>query len=743
MEAALLPIQWAGVTVNVGLFDKPDFLDFDQFFSEVYQAHGGLLDTIDLAVVRLPVDQQWPAPTDSLPREEAFTRMPRVGIYLLSTNNYEHRLSANIAPGSERIALSETDRGILVASLREVELRRLAHETGAIFPADENLWYKTPSGAFTRLFIRVGNIQTRKSYLNCFFFWMLPHLRNCAALIADTWSISSIALNASRLLLRYDSSVARCPVDMVSQYDTTFVRADFSAILRRLLPTAGKHILVMISAQMTGRFERLVREIIDEYAHENRNFRLLTLYRLSRESEAPELCNLSGGFGGFNFDHHEELPETELNKTIIHIDKQSYFPLRIQETQIEVRRPITRQARPFFDRFAGKQVISVHRDVNESGVAQQKHRGIFVDVLKMLDVAEFRHEFLNRVRALGPPPKLILTPPHSAGEALAQLAKGALLERGLEARTLSHPNLRLDPENLAIDREILEAIRSLGDGDTILLLDDTCHSGTRIWRYAQNLRSLFSGRFHYLVGVARPADWTTWIRMARFIPQRFGGEPHSFDYIEKLILPDFDDKTCPWCRELNWLEDNAARWPAQQGVAERVEMLHERRQADGLLDDLFFSAPNDLPMRLGPGSLFLSERCSQADVFAAVASALQYLRTEGPSIRLTPPRFPVATMLNSQEYLRDMFTDSVLRACFLRSAQQHELQHFEPARERLRGDFMKQIVLHSDADWWNLAPEIFWNIAIGKLPKLRFTEAEVQQLIARDHAGYAQLFGVL
>jgi hypothetical protein len=78
------------------------------------------------------------------------------------------------------------------------------------------------------MFLRVGNVQGTRQVLDAFFFWMLPFLKDRSAILTDTWSISSIALNASRLLERYwmnsgPEQINRftseeCYVDMLSSY---------------------------------------------------------------------------------------------------------------------------------------------------------------------------------------------------------------------------------------------------------------------------------------------------------------------------------------------------------------------------------------------------------------------------------------------------------------------------------------------------------------------------------------------
>ena len=84
-------------------------------------------------------------------------------------------------------------------------------------------------------------------------------------------------------------------------------------------------------------------------------------------------------------------------------------------------------------------------------------------------------------------------------------------------------------------------------------------TGTRISSYQKNLRDFsFSGAFHYLVAISRPEENRIWDdqRLA-FIRARAtrsdddgGHAPENiFDYVEKLVLPNWTEDRCPWCAE--------------------------------------------------------------------------------------------------------------------------------------------------------------------------------------------------
>jgi hypothetical protein len=119
-------------------------------------------------------------------------------------------------------------------------------------------------------------------------------------------------------------------------------------------------------------------------------------------------------------------------------------------------------------------------------------------------------------------------------------------------------------------------------------------------------------------------------------------------------------------------------------------------------------APRDPPLKLYSGSIFLPPGTPQATVFAAIASALQHLRTtrSEPQPPLGPRRYPIATVLKVREYLKDVYKDSILRAAILRAACADELVYMNEAAERRRTGLVTALVRSAAADERDLALEL-------------------------------------
>jgi hypothetical protein len=154
-------------------------------------------------------------------------------------------------------------------------------------------------------------------------------------------------------------------------------------------------------------------------------------------------------------------------------------------------------------------------------------------------------------------------------------------------------------------------------------------------------------------------------------------------------------------------------------IPERLRQRHEmllREMSVGMKTNLFLEIPGIAPMALGPGSFFTNQTAPQADVYAAVAAALQLLRTETSSARpaLGPRRFPVSTVLNHNDYLCAKWTDSILRAIFLRAATVDELTYADTEREKSRTRQLMHLILQDGDGEHDIALEVLVAASVGK-----------------------------
>ena len=226
------------------------------------------------------------------------------------------------------------------------ELYYYVKESSALFKANSNFVYRAPSDGFVNRFLRVGNVQRSRQVLDAFFFWMLPHLKGRDAVLVETWSISSIALNVGRFLERYwiyqaagtevppEKEYRQCRVDMLSFYPDRYVGSLPETIhaLRRMTENGKRNVLVVLSAVNSGNSLRRLREAIASAQFRDGEFAFLTLYKLNEGVDVPFLCDLSGT-NEFVPISREDLGGRAVP---IEIDRSAYFPLHVEETPLEI-----------------------------------------------------------------------------------------------------------------------------------------------------------------------------------------------------------------------------------------------------------------------------------------------------------------------------------------------------------------------------------------------------------------------
>jgi hypothetical protein len=616
----------------------------------------------------------------------------------------------------------------------------LVEKSRAFLPPIEGAYYLAPSNKPARSFLRVGNVQYSRNSIDAVTFWLLPHLRDSKAILADTWSLSSIAMNASRVLahLRDERPV---PVEMLSQYQDASQdrQAALMEILDRLVDEVEQTaqgmvghdafsdadvdlaipVTCLMSATQSGSLVGVLKDQ-KELSGLNIDFAFVALFSLGKTGQLPALCDMSDdpGFAKIEVEEIADLAP-------IRVDPQVYFPLRYLNVELTPMVADAAAFRPFLDLVTGHGILSVHRDQATDGLT--RHHGIHVDMERLFALPAFAEQFEARLVALDPVPTAILTPLHPAVEILAELAANILYRaNGSRPAIVKHTSLELREEGATAeyDAQVRAELANVPAQSAILVLDDCYITGARMTGYQTRLRQLaVQARLHYLVGLARPENGDKWELFRRRVSYRAKQDRHqhdsnTVDAVFSVCLPNWQERNCPWCREAAFYESckpetDDTEFP--NFMVERQSMLADRDA--GLRDNLFLVLDGAPALKLHSGSIFTADHgnCSQAEIFTAVAASLQHLRiTGGGRPPLGPRRYPVATVIQSSNYLHEMYTDSILRASILRSAGLEELVYTDRDKERDRSDYISNIMTSTEADKNDLRAEIIVARALHK-----------------------------
>ena len=196
--------------------------------------------------------------------------------------------------------------------------------------------------------------------------------------------------------------------------------------------------------------------------------------------------------------------------------------------------------------------------------------------------------------------------------------------------------------------------------------------------------------------------------------------------VETVILPNWKDADCPWCQELYALRDHVSDHDSANFEAEAkirlAQLSHD--PAFGRGNNIFLKPKSASRLSFTSSSFFGPKTASDAWIIGCVASAIQWLRTaESESFtkrpRLGPRRFPIVTVLRHGAYLKHTWTDSLLRAAIIRSAQPYELVYSDPDSERERIETAKDLILSPQETERDLFLELVVAEMTGRFPNLR------------------------
>lgn len=712
---------------RVMLADCPDYLTFSELAERLYSEYRYRLKKIDVLVVRprvdKPIDDESTLSKDILP---LLRRSPLSALHVLYSSGYAIKLSKNWNAESGVAGVATEDTELFLTWLRDMELRQFIERSRALYPPRKNWLYRTPNRKYANMFLRVGNVQRTRQALDSFFFWMLPYLKDVDSILSETWSVSSIALNSALLLDRYWSAYyqteQQCRVDILSSYHDRrpSVLAETKDALHRVTnrpyQERTRRTLVMLSAVSTGNSANQLTRTIEEYYSRN-EFRFLTLYKLTANTDLPALCDLTSGVNGTQFE--VDLKPRVHQDNIIEIDPQVYFPSYGSEARaLLLYKKHAKAAKTFFSAYQGLTAISLHRDAKDEGQQKIRHHGVYVDISALLSHPDFQQRLVNLVSRLPAVPTIVIAPPHSAARKLVESVHAYLIDK-----FGSEPSPQIWFHSDLASEIPRRTIASLGENELLLIIDDVCIKGWRLKQYQKTLRELeYKGRICYLVGVSRPPAQEDWKTLRDELASRVGYSKENWHLVlavENIILPDWHEDECPWCSEQASLIEvlkkiqNVAVDTDQVAIAKRINILQRTGIEEGLVNQALWTLHPSKGPRLGPASLFLEPRePSQSDVLAAVFSTLQAFRN-GSDERLDP-EYPYATILSRANYLGERFNDIILRCAILRGAHAEELCYWRDRAERLRAQQAKARVL-KDSSSDTLQLEFAVAVMAGKL----------------------------
>ena len=702
------------------LIDVPENFFPNDIANELHSHHRNKLHSVDLILLRPSVWMSWDPAAAKNNVDSVFDRFPGASVQLLVSKNFKHLIVKNT--NDTQHFQFEKDQQSFLDKVRTEELKQLVKRSEALYLSDSASVFRHPSHILSKSFLRVGNIQTSRGALDLLFFWLLPYLSGVEGILIDTWSISSIALNASRLLGTYkprNNSLVK--VEMLDNYlDSRMeTREELEEVLRRISDGFQSPFLIVFSATMTGKSLECFSSALSAIGCPVELQKYLILFRLGsipikvNGNIVPELCDFSS-----------EIPTNpekskRVVKTEIKIDPTTYFPTFTIEKEVHLTNKIAEKHKKFFDRYKTQKVIRIHEN-SKVGGQKLRHHGICLDVLLMLENQHFISKFEKIIDNLNPHPKLILVPPHDAGRKLASIAASQLTNGNQRPTIIEHLDLITPSSDMDAINEMKEfhkKIKQINQNEALLVLDDVMTTGSRFLGYQRRLRQLgFSGQIHYRAGVSRTSSVAERKKIEQTLKPNNTGTSHTIEFVEEVILPDWNETSCPLCIESLLLDHLVRGGVVQPGsiLSDRADQLRNATD-EGLVEKIFLRLPSTRPLQVTRGSYFVKEGATEAVVLCSVAAAVQELRNNVETDkRLDATGFPVRRVFSINDL--DRYTDGILRASLLRCMAAVEFRRNSSEKDKQFFNWAHDIFNKKDDESLSTQPELVLAIGLRKIP---------------------------
>ncbi len=636
--------------------------------------------------------------------DDIVSRVPGAPLYVLSHDDGVPRLVH--VRGTEIAGL---DKDEMIAELRRADVLSVLVTDGAHLPQTQRLHYEGPNGHHYGALLRPGFALTTNNRLDRISFWLLQRIRDRTNIVVDHWSMLALAHHAAAYAARSFGTNPKPYIEAVAGYESGETLAPR---LRRAfpLPTVGQAMFLLSINSSGSMAHDVVLPALEEAAQAGAVAIALATSSADGDRPVEALAELDSEF---RRQKAENCPRCAEATTLVPIGKSTYLMKLAAYTELTaISKPDAELSREVIEAYAKTGAFSLHRDHDEAG--DERHHAFYVDLLPMLESQRFTKGLLLAVGGLKDvEPSVILCPPSQAAQELAK--------RVADLLNLDSPIVSDERGLSGLPDEQVELLCNAND---ILMVDDVVITGRRIEGFRQELIGLRRTRdlpsefsLGCLVGVARARDPKALQGCKDFVHHRTN-ENETFAAVETIFLPNWDERKCPWCLELQALSSLSAPSRALAIVQERVAQLSAR---DGLFDPFFTvthgeaamprsaGAPDDEVAwrklseqtdatssyserywELNSGSVF--GNIQGVDLVVGIAAAVHALRFKY-SVDLKPrePRLdarfrsPIAKVLDPSLYLFGRFYEPVLLASILRVCNPWDLSSPDVDDELVEG----------------------------------------------------------
>ena len=549
--------------------------------------------------------------------------------------------------------------------------------------AGNGVHYQTPSGKHTKAFLRLADVVHSYGRLDRISYWLLEELNKVEAVLVDNWSLASIILYSQIQLNK------KIKFDCLHQH-LNFNKADAFKVAKELLNglKANDSVLLFVSVNTSGRHYTSLIDMCKKDVKPDLNYTSASIYEMPYDGKAinhPDkiFCKLND----------EDNPEMttyskknchyckELKEDFLYIDERYYYPRPKNESFIKL--PVKyigedSPIRPHLDLVGSIDgALCVHRDdPNDEQIP--RHHAFYVDVIKLMEDDKFKKQFSEKLDELESDqgvPDAIIYPPHNAAKKMLEV----ISSKWNSGKMIASHKLKNDISEK--DKKYLKSCKH------ICILDDVIITGGRIERYVNDIRTEFVSdepaleKLSVIVAVQRVENEHCIKELKDGCLSRKSKWQSALYTVTELFLPNWDEKSCPWCKEAEIWAEASERDPFCDPSYFDLRMTAlNSYNTSGLSVSPIPKFNYNNTKSLGAGSPLGKKGTSEMHLLFTIAVALQMMRfDECPEERLAR-KFEVsnALMINNalacgkEKSIFARYSESLIQACLLRCAKPSE-----------------------------------------------------------------------
>jgi len=585
--------------------------------------------------------------------------------------------------------ISIVDTNFNTASAASIDLERLLdkHSNDSFIHGGSQYHFATPSHNHTNAFFRLGDSIRNRDDLDRVTFWLLRAIDHSDYVFIDSWSIAAIPLRALQILCKetaFDALPAHPAKKMV---DCKHVVCSPTPALK-----CAQNPLLLVSVVSSGSLVEKFKELFNE-AYASKTLTTISVFSFSENDYS--LCHVDRKVVNYNFDNCELC---EKGSKAIEIHPSAYYVKNPTDSGVSLTPVIAGLGYSFFQKYHThlNDIVTFHKGDISKG---NKHYAYFLDYNQIAKLDCFKDSLKVKLTENITTHSVVLTMVDDPA------ILSAVAEIGATCWHTPKPESMLDGATFA----------AIEKADKVVIYDSVTINGNAFTKFNNFFRqdptlSAAIKDITFLVGIFRPTSSKTSRVLRNSLAYPDVRVVRNFAYIEHLILPDVGPMECPWCLELGAIKGSIRPSLKSSGnFHKRVSKLSNLTDGIKGIDAIFHVDQSTETLLLGAESVLAPTDTAICGVILAVASALQYMRTNEDDRARLAPGFPYTQVLASSNFKN--YSEGLIRSALIRNATAIEFGVVEKEKT-----LEILIPVLGEQDQASLLSEYIIAVICGKLP---------------------------